>query len=436
MTLRGLLSLFKDSGCAVVYGKYLAENDNSKNQIYLSGDLKVLNILPSDQIFSSDTPAGPSFKARIDFGWLHPDGEVTPAPHTQIILYAQYPEVRLSGFLRGSIKAPNELLNKRMKGRILLFGISGKKVIGLVLRGEDPASIEIKALHPQDASFTLFQIKCFKLADKYNEKEGIIQALKTVHHAGWIDSKQLSADGSISPCCTTQCGGYTLEAELGIPKNSNADPDLFGYEVKQYGVKDLNKLGVGRITLMTPEPDGGTYKTLGVEVFIRSFGYKDKTGRPDRLNFGGIHKVRQVCRTTGLSMEIDGFDADKSRITKASGSVRLETRDGVDAASWSFANILEHWKHKHANAVYVPSVNRKAPKLQYRYGNLIMVCNGTDGLKFLASLAAGKIFYDPGIKLEQAFSDKPRTKRRSQFRVQAGNINDLYERVKIVDLNG
>ena len=131
MTLRGLLSLFKDSGCDEVYGKYLAENDNSKNQIYLGGDLKVLNILPSEKIFSSDTSAGPSFKARLDFGWLHPDGEVTPAPNTQIILYAQYPEVRLSGFLRGSVKAPNELLNKRMTGRILLIGVSGKKVIGL-----------------------------------------------------------------------------------------------------------------------------------------------------------------------------------------------------------------------------------------------------------------------------------------------------------------
>ena len=435
MTLRGLLSLFKDSGCAVVYGKYLAENDNSKNQIYLGGDLKVLNILPSDQIFSIDTPAGPSFKARIDFGWLHQDGEVTPAPYTQIILYAQYPEVRLSGFLRGSIKAPNELLNKRMKGRILLFGISGKKVIGLVLRGEDPASKEIKALHPQDASFTLFQIKSFKLADKNNDKEGIIQALKTVHQAGWIDSKQLSKAGRIGPCSAPQCGGFTLEAELGIPKNSKAEPDLFGFEVKQYGVKDLSKIGSGRITLMTPEPDGGAYRTLGVEVFIRSFGYKDKTGRPDRLNFGGIHKARQVCRATGLSMEIDGFDAEKSRITKAGGSVRLETKDGVDAASWSFANILEHWKRKHANAVYVASENRKTPKWQYRYGNLIKVCNGTDGIKFLTSLAGGKIFYDPGIKLEQAFSDRPRTKRRSQFRVQVGDINGLYEHVEMIDLN-
>jgi len=436
MTLRGLLSLFKDSGCDEVYGKYLAENDNSKNQIYLGGDLKVLNILPSEKIFSSDTSAGPSFKARLDFGWLHPDGEVTPAPHTQIILYAQYPEVRLSGFLRGSIKAPSELLNKRMKGRILLFGISGKKVIGLVLRGEDPASKEIRALRPREDSLTLFNISNLETLDRKKERESIIAALKKVHLAGWIDSKQLSGDGKIGPCRAPQCGGFTLEAELGIPKNSKADPDLLGYEVKQYGVKDLKRPGTGRITLMTPEPDGGTYKTLGVEVFIRSFGYKDKTGRPDRLNFGGIHKASQVCSATGLTMEIDGFDAEKNRITKASGSVRLETKDGEDAASWSFANILEHWKHKHANAVYVASENRKTPQWQYRYGNLIRICTGTDGIRFLKSLSAGKIFYDPGIKLEQAFSDKPRTKRRSQFRVQVGDVNGLYEHVELVDLNG
>jgi len=435
MNLDGLLGLFREAGCTGVFGKYLAENDNSKNQIYLGGDLKVLNLLPSQRIFSSDTPAGPSFKAKIDLGWLQPDGRVSPAPHAQIILYAQYPEVRLSGFLRGSEKAPNELLNKRMVGRILLFGISGTKVISWVLQRGDTAAKEIEALHTREGSLTLFNIQRFQNSYRKEERERVIQALKTVHMAGWIDSKQLSEDGKIGPCRAPQCGGFTLEAELGIPKNSKSDPDLFGYEVKQYGVKDFKKPGSGRITLMTPEPDGGTYKTLGVEVFIRSFGYKDKTGRPDRLNFGGIHKAKQVCQATGLTMKIDGFDAGKGRITKAGGSIRLETKDGEDAASWTFANILEHWKHKHTNAVYVPSENRKAPRWQYRYGNLIKLCTGTDGIRFLTSLSAGKIFYDPGIKLEQAFSDRPRTKRRSQFRVQAGDINALYERVEVIDLN-
>jgi hypothetical protein len=436
MNLGRLLGLFRETGCTAVFGKYLAENDNSKNQIYLGGDLKVLNILPSEKIFSTDTAAGPSFKAKIDLSWLQPDGHVASAPHTQIILYAQYPEVRLSGFLRGCTKGPNELLNKRIAGRVMLFGIAGSKVISFVMQAEDPASKEIRALKPRDDSLTLFQIKNLQNLDREKERESIIAALKKVHLAGWIDSKQLSEDGKIGPCRAPQCGGFTLEAELGIPKNSKADPDLFGYEVKQYGVKDLKKPGTGRITLMTPEPDGGTYKTLGVEVFIRSFGYKDKTGRPDRLNFGGIHKASQVCSATGLTMQIDGFDPEKSRITRAGGSVRLETKDGEDAASWSFANILEHWKHKHANAVYVASENRKVPQWQYRYGNLIRICTGTDGIRFLKSLSAGKIFYDPGIKLEQAFSDRPRTKRRSQFRVQAGDINELYENVEVIDLNG
>ena len=42
---------------------------------------------------------------------------------------------------------------------------------------------------------------------------------------------------------------------------------------------------------MTPEPTGGHYKIHGVESFIRKFGYPDKMGREDRLNFGGVHKV-------------------------------------------------------------------------------------------------------------------------------------------------
>ncbi|NDB94669.1 MAG: hypothetical protein EBZ78_00645 [Verrucomicrobia bacterium] len=44
MNLDGLLGLFREAGCTSVFGKYLAENDNSKNQIYLGWDLKVLNI--------------------------------------------------------------------------------------------------------------------------------------------------------------------------------------------------------------------------------------------------------------------------------------------------------------------------------------------------------------------------------------------------------
>ena len=61
----------------------------------------------------------------------------------------------------------------------------------------------------------------------------------------------------------------------------------------------LERISAGILTLMTPEPTGGYYKTAGVESFVRKFGYPDMTGqanREDRLNFGGIHRVGLIIQ--------------------------------------------------------------------------------------------------------------------------------------------
>lgn len=43
-----------------------------------------------------------------------------------------------------------------------------------------------------------------------------------------IDSKRLNANGDFVACEASQCGGYTLEAELGIIPNGKAEPDYLG----------------------------------------------------------------------------------------------------------------------------------------------------------------------------------------------------------------
>ena len=55
---------------------------------------------------------------------------------------------------------------------------------------------------------------------------------------------------------------------------------------------------------MTPEPTHGLYKSKGTEFFIRNYGYPDKLGRPDRMNFGGIHKVGEIHHTTKLELKL------------------------------------------------------------------------------------------------------------------------------------
>jgi hypothetical protein len=225
----------------------------------------------------------------------------------------------------------------------------------------------------------------------------------------------------------------TLEAELGIMPNGYSEPDFHGWEVKQHSVTTLSHPDSGVITLMTPEPTAGFYHDRGVEAFIRRYGYADRMGRADRINFGGLHKAGERQILTGLTMAIDGFDATSGKITNPDGGVVLRDKNGNNAAEWKFTGILDHWKRKHALAVYVPSIKRTAP-LQYRYGNLIRLGTGTSPLRFLDALSKGAVYYDPGIKLENASGLNPTTKRRSQFRVRVTNLDALYDDMRQVDL--
>ena len=256
-----------------------------------------------------------------------------------------------------------------------------------------------------------------------------------INQLGWIDSKQLDSDGALKPCLAPQCGGFTLEAELGIPKNSVAEPDFLGWEVKQHSVTNFARADSGTaITLMTPEPTGGFYKERGVEAFIRKFGYPDKNDKPDRLNFGGVHRAGERQPSTGLTMQLTGYDAAKGKITDASGAVALVSDAGEVAAAWAFSGLLAHWSRKHTRAAYVPSMRRTEPHWQYAYGARVRLAQRTDGLRLLKALASGAVYYDPGIKLEGVSSAKPTSKKRSQFRVASKNIAALYETVETVEV--
>jgi hypothetical protein len=58
---------------------------------------------------------------------------------------------------------------------------------------------------------------------------------------------------------------------------------------------------------------------------------------------------------------------------------------------------------------------------------------GTDFNLFLAEIANGNIYYDPGIKMEN-ISTKPVIKRRSQFRIKSGNLKNLYYNNETISL--
>jgi hypothetical protein len=357
---------------------------------------------------------------------------VADAPGAQLILYPQYPEVRFSGFLKGCSAAPSDLMASRLRGRVLFLGVtSDKHVVGFAVGADSEIAREFQASRLEPTLGVFVELKLPRIPSGEDSRTRLLAELSRVHRLGWIDSKQLDSSGHLKPCNAPQCGGFTLEAELGIAKNSSAEPDFLGWEVKQHTVSNFDSLAAGTITLMTPEPTGGFYKEQGVEAFVRKFGYADKLARPDRLNFGGVHKSGERHPTTHLTMSLLGYDAASGRITDANGCIALVSDTGEVAAAWAFSGLLAHWARKHSKAAYVPSQCRKEPQRQYTYGHKVRLAQRTDSLRLLRALSLGAAYYDPGIKLEHA-STKPEVKRRSQFRIASKNIAALYETVETV----
>ena len=434
MNLQKLKNLFIENGCERIYVKNLSPNDNSKNQVYLAGSFEILNILPISNIETCDAGDWKKerFKASLDFSWISDEGKIFPAPNSQLILYPKYPEVRFSGFLNRCENAPSQLMTQRLANRILFLSVTkNRKVLGFV--GAPDSKIANEFLQNKEfGEFGVFKVIELPLVE--NNRGKLIHELKRIHDLDWIASKKLNNEGKILPCASPHCGGYTLEAELGIKPNSKAEPDFLGWEIKQFGVKKFENINNQVITLMTPEPTDGYYVEYGSEAFIRKYGYGDLAGRPDRLNFGGIFKVGFRHQRTGLRMELKGFDYDSGKIRSTNGMIALFDDNENIAASWSFSSMLLHWNRKHNQACYVPSLMLKVPNQQYKFGDKIILGIGTDFQFFLKAMAAGDLYYDPGIKLENE-SSKPKVKTRSQFRVKAKNIVNLYKAFEIINLN-
>ncbi|WP_257215174.1 MvaI/BcnI restriction endonuclease family protein [Sphingomonas sp. R-74633] len=432
-----MLALMCHHGATRIYAKKLAPNDNSKNQLYLGGDFSALNIIPHGDIYSDSAEVAGAVrdraKAAVDFYWVDEAGRHR-APNTGLILYPKYPEVRMSGFLLGCPAAPGEIMRVRDEGRVLFLGMTLQgAVLGYAAAANDPIVAEFNASEWQ--TIGVFQELPLRLEAASSPKSQLLNELRRICQLEWIASQKLALDGTKTPYSAPNGGGYTLEAELGITPNGYAEPDFMGWEVKQYGVGDFIKFRPkSPVTLMTPEPTGGIYKTEGVVEFLRKFGYPDQNGMPDRFNFGGRYDCQtQHHHRTGLRMVLDGYDVTTGKIIDMAGGMALiDNRDEI-AASWTFAGMMAHWNRKHAQAAYVPSLFR-TPPAQYSYGRQVMLCEKTDFLRFLRAFAAGVIYYDPAVKIERASSAKPHVKRRSQFRVAHADLAKLYDHHEIVQL--
>lgn len=427
----------QDLGVNRLYFKVLGANNNSKQQVYLGGDLSSISIIPTGDFVSSNSVSEKKqsrevrkkLTGSIDFFWISAEGTLSPAPHAKLTLYPQYPEVRFSGFLRSSPDPPSDLLSYEKRGnengRILFLGIrSDGRVFGYVSSPESVISHDVRSVKDWECTGVLCEIPlCPTDKDGSSRKQMLLSKLSGIHEAGWIEGKKLDSNGIPKRYCAFNGGGYTLEAELGVKPNGYSQPDYLGWEVKQYRVNDFRRTDVGRVTLMTPEPDGGFYAVSSLLEFMEKYGYL----KDNKYFFNGYHKYGERQQKTGLLLEMTGFDKGDRRITDPDGAVVLLDRKDDIAVEWSFAKLLDHWKRKHAEAVYVPTLSRGGRDRQYFFGDVVKLGEGTSFEKFLSGVSVQLVIYDPGSRIKHARTE-PSPKRRNQFRVAVKELSSLYSK--------
>ena len=200
----------RDHGADRIYAKKLSPNDNSKNQIYLGGGFGALNIIPHGEIVTDTRELAGSKqdrpKASVIFYWLDEDGR-HHAPNAQLILYPDYPEVRMSGFLKGCKAAPSDLLTVRDEGRILFFGITASgDVLGYATGPNDSITAEINARDWQ--AIGVFIELPTDPDSKVSSKEILLTELRRIYGLHWIVSQKLEKDGTKAPYAARNGGGY------------------------------------------------------------------------------------------------------------------------------------------------------------------------------------------------------------------------------------
>lgn len=441
-TIDQLKALYRQHGVTTVYVKHLsAKQDNDKNQIYLGSGLGgVLNLFAA-QILSRPGSASlskrkseagrPKLEAKIDLAWMGGNGDLSPASNARIIDYFQYPEVRLSGFLKGSEGAPAALRRTRQSdygARILTLGSAPSgRVIGYVLTAKCDPIVETFPVLPVLPAAPVLRVLTIDADTGVAPVDLLQQRMASISASGWHASRILRADGAAVPFRGAQGGGYTLEALLGVRANADKAPDFLGYEIKSFSGP--------RISLMTPTPDGGFQGEHPFRIFMERYGHAGKAN-DGSLRFTGLHKAG-VLASTGLMLEVAGYDAQADAFS-APDEVAVRLRNpatGDIPASWSLNRLADCWNKKHASAAYIPCDRREVSDgYEYLYGKQMFLGEGTDVWRLLRAIHAGVVFYDPA---DSVYADG-KAKVRSQWRVNAASLlpamKRLYTSASVVNL--
>ena len=440
-------TLFLSKGVDTLYIKKLADKqDNEKNQIYLGngeGVNSIINLFPADLSYGlpsqsvkkrkSDQGAL-KFVAHLNFCWLFPDGSSYSAPNTKIINYFQYPEARLSGFLKSCKKAPDAIRrNKQAEygSRILVLGADKDGVTyGLLLTAkEDPLVNSFPNLPTLD-SIPILLTHAIGTNTSVKPRDQLMSELRSIS-GNWHPSVILK-DTSVGPVAFkgNQGAGYTLEALLNVPANSSKEPDKYGFEIKAF------KAG-GKISLMTPTADCGAEGSLSFRDFMQKYGWPGKSG-DGRVVFNGTFRYKKPNKKRGHFLDIGGFDPTSKEFSDAVDSIIVcLINENIEEiiSGWTFQKLLDGWSKKHMAACYVEYEKRSdsgdGHGDEYRFTGRILICEQTTIFRYLNAIAENYIYYDPGHEITA--TGKPWV--RPQWRIGvtkkiAQSLGSLYERVQ------
>ena len=426
--------------------KPLSRNHNDKNQVYSGSDFRPLYPLFDMEFRLRGSSASQKKGARIEgqaiqeavfksFSWLRQDGSEAAARGVRMIIYAQYPETRLSGFQTTENTMPAAMSVEFTKqhpeiSRYLVLGRRGGGEVLAIMVADPGAAFrdDVAALPAAPGSRVWKHLRLRQTADVR------LQALLAGTVGKLLPGRRLDSTGQTLPFNGTQVCGYTLEHALGINPNSNSHGDFEGIELKTHTQK--------KVTLFTPEPDMGAYSD-DFNHFMTKFGYQDSDGN---WRLTGIHRVGVRCPKSGLILQIMNHERGKSLAASADQDVHLALIDdtGTLAAGWSLERILNCWTSKHNEAVYIPAVKTacKDPtmigtgyKYNVEFSGSIMWCRETSAEQLFEALYNGTLFLDPAPKY--CPGQLHLNKRRSQWRVNDihAAAKEIYNDVRFITLN-
>lgn len=440
-----LVSLLSAHGAQEALIKPLRKNHNDKNQIYSAAGFDpvypMFDVTFSLRGASTSRKKGSRTMGKFipeavfrKFSWIDSTGREIPAREAKMIIYAQYPETRLSGFQTVENTMPETLSVDFTKqhpdiARYLVLGRRGAgEVIAVMVA--DPGQRfrgEVASLPNATGSRVWKHLRVGR-----NVSAALERMLCEVANRP-VPGCRLDANRKSLPFNGTQVCGYTLEHELGIVPNSDKNGDFEGIELKAH---TQNK-----VTLFTPEPDMGFYAE-DFAKFMLTYGYEAK---PGEFRLTGIHRVGVRCEKSALTLKIVNHERGASIAAAADKDVHVGLYDdqGRLAAGWSLERLLNCWSAKHNESVYVraskarcedPELLAAGHKYMVEFSDRVMWCHETSAEQLFEALYAGTLFLDPAPKYcpENASLNK----RRSQWRVNniSEAANDLYTDVRMVSL--